>query len=64
MRYLHTSDYISLHDFVLCWLIPNNEAASIIFLANTKSVWKKKGVLVLDRMRSKRSKARAAKLSL
>ena len=43
MKYLHTSDYISLHDFVLYWLIPNNVAASIIFLANTKSEWKKKG---------------------
>ena len=43
MKYLHTSDYVSLHDFVLYCLIPNNVAASIFFLANTKSVWKKRG---------------------
>ena len=70
MRNLHTPDFVSLHDSVLFWLTPNNVAASVIFfLANTKSVWRK-GIhiivhlLVLDRIRSKRSKARRAKLFL
>ena len=70
MRNLHTPDFVSLHDSVLFWLTPNNVAASVtFFLANTKSVWRK-GIhiivhlLVLDRIRSKRSKARREKLFL